>query len=179
MLCGANCPRDHQRALFPPTLDLESSFGSQQVANMKRGSMQLHMILATSLNLVLLRRQCARPPSHFAPGSLSPQCIVILDPNTIRPGGSAVIILRFSISSKPDRRGDDLPTRSTNTAQDRSMTTITALIVVHRGPSAYGNGGSRVLGSRQGPGIRSLVLITRTRGLALKWQARDSAWAFQ
>ena len=86
------------------------------------------------------------------------------------PGGSA-ITLRFAIFSKPDRRGDGRPNTFYQPVQDRSTTTITVL----RRPAAYGNVGSQVLGSRQVPGIRSLVLITRTRGLALKWQARDSA----
>ena len=90
------------------------------------------------------------------------------------PGGSA-ITLRFAIFSKPDRRGDGRPNTFYQPVQDRSTTTITVLIAVRRRPAAYGNVGSQVLGSRQVPGIRSLVLITRTRGLALKWQARDSA----
>jgi hypothetical protein len=45
-----------------------------------------------------------RPPSHLAPG----EPIGTVHRNTIRPGGPA-IALCFSISSKPDRRGDDLP----------------------------------------------------------------------
>ncbi len=121
---------------------------------------------------------CTPNPLISLPRSLSPQCITILGSNAILPGGSA-IILRFAIFSKPDRRGDEPPRHVLPIRPDRSMTMITALIAVHRGPLAYGNARSQVLGSRQVPGIRSLVLVTRTRGLARKWQARDSAWAFQ